>query len=115
MVLDRLDYLHENSSLEKCILSAYLLITRELHNSVIDYIGLPSTFKCDKNLGKPIIWLHLAKLPVDGKGLADKGFEFLDRLFVHFNQVRCPRVLYSRYVKQYDVIELNNKVDYHTL
>ena len=54
------------------------------------YIGLPNIFKYDKINDKLIIWLCSAKLPIDGKGLADKGFEFLDRLFAHFNQVRCP-------------------------
>ena len=96
--------MYENSFLDKCILSAYLLIRREFRNSMIDYIILPSTFKCDKNMGDLIIWLCLAKLPANSEGLSEKDFEFLDRLFTHFNQVRCHRVLRSRYLKQYDKI-----------
>ena len=52
---------------------------------------------------------------MDSEGLANKGFEFLDRLFAHFNQVRCSRVLRSRHTKQYDIIELDNKADYCTV
>ena len=76
LVSDRLDHLHENSFLEKCMLSAHLLITREFRNSVMVCIGLPNTFKCDKNIDEPTMWLRSAKLPADGEGLADKGFEF---------------------------------------
>ena len=97
------------------MLSAYLLLTREFCNSIMEYIGLRNTFTCDKIMDEPTVWLRSAKLPVYGEGLADKGFEFLDRLFVHFNQVRCPRVLRSRNVKQYDMIEIDNKADYCTL
>ena len=93
LVLDRLDHLYEKGFLDKCMLSAYLLITRDFQNNVMAYISLPTMFMYNVNNDKPIIWLRSIKLPVDGEGLADKGFEFLDRLFTHFNQVRCSHVL----------------------
>ena len=79
------------------------------------YLGL-----LDENMfctaeNEPTIWLRSAKLTPDGEGLADKGFEYVDRCFAWFNRVRCPRVLRSRKVKQYDVIELASKADYCNL
>ena len=64
---------------------------------------------------EPTIWLRSANLPQDGEGLANKGFECVNRCFAWFNRARCPRVLRSRKVKQYDVIELASKADYCNL
>ena len=58
------------------MLSTHLLITRDFRNNVMAHVGLPNTFKYFENNYEPTMWLRSAKFPVDGEGLADKGFEF---------------------------------------
>ena len=91
------------------MLSAYLLITKDYRRSLMKHLGLPCNHEGTKQLKEQNVWLRSAKIPIYGEGLADKGFENCDRYFAHFNRVRCPRVLRSRNVKQYDVLELITK------
>ena len=115
LLFERLHVLHESKQLKKCMLSAYLMTTYEFRHKVMGYLGLiEESFYCRDDY-EPAIWLRSTKLPLDGEGLADEGFEHVDRCFARFNRVRFPRVLRSRKVKQHDVIELASKADYYNL
>lgn len=109
LFLERLHVMHENKKLKKCTISAYLFMTKEYRNNALNYLGLSNEIKLPLNVTEPTIWLRSAKVPFNGECLADKGFENTDRLFAHFNRVRCPRILRNREAKQYDVIELLSK------
>ena len=94
------------------MLSACLHMTKNYRRDMLKYLGLGPVDQLQGEISQPTIWLRSAKLPFDGEGLADKGFENGDKYFDHFNRVRCPRMLRNRNVKQCDVVELLSKEDY---
>ena len=99
LLIDRLYCLYEKQILKKCMLSAFLHVTQECRNILINYLGLR-----DKNLHKninesPKWWLCSAKILLHGEGLANKGFEHTYAFFAWFNRVRCPKVMKARKLK----------------
>ena len=91
------------------MLSVRTHISKECRTNVLKNLGLCKYSSQEEIIEKPVIWLRSAKMPFDGEGLGDKGFEFTDRIFAWFNQVRTPRVLRKRDVKQHDIPELVDK------
>lgn len=106
LVFERLNNLHEERKLSKCMLSAYLHMTKDYRANILKYAGMHCNSIKNTNVNEPIAWLRSCKLPPEGEALADKGFENTDRFFANFNRTRCPRVLRNREVKQCDAIEL---------
>ena len=63
------------------MLSTYLHMTQEYRNYLINYLEL-SKKDLHTNINEiSKLWLHSAKIPPYGEGLADKGFEHTDALF----------------------------------
>ena len=109
---ERLHCLYEGGELKKCVLSAYLCITKEFRWALLSHMGstmVPQGYTQNENEEVPSVYLRLHKIPPDSEGLGDKGFEHTERFFPYFNRIRCPRKLRARQVKQYDVMELLDK------
>jgi hypothetical protein len=108
-LLERLHRLYVSKDLMKCILSAYLYMTKEFRWELLSFLGstlVPDGHTVDQNKPPPDVYLRLAKIPEKGEGLGDKGFEKIERFLIYFNRVRTPRVLRSRKVKQYHELEM---------
>lgn len=110
-VHERLHRLYESRELTKCLLSAYLHMTKEFRWECLSYMGsemTPANYErvCED---PPDVFLRLHKITPKGEGLADKAFEKCERLFPYFNRIRCPRKLRFRKVKQYHTLELIDK------
>ena len=93
------------------MLSAYLHITKNYRESILEYVGISEHVRDETHEDKiiPDVWLRSAKIPADREGLGDKGFENTDKYFAWFNRIRTPRVLRKRDIKQYDPLELIQK------
>lgn len=109
---ERLDQLYESNDLTKCMLSAYLFMTRDFRWALLHYMGsskTPADYVQDETLPPPEVYLRLYKIPPNREGLGDKGFDKIERFLPYFNRVQTPRPLRNRKVKQYDVLELLDK------
>ena len=84
-------------------------MTEQFRNDTLRYFGLSHAIVQSQNDAMPDTWTHSAKIPKYGEGLGDKGFDNTERYFAWFNQVRTPRVLRSRNVKQHEVEEFIEK------
>ena len=93
------------------MLSAYLRVAKCCRRNILKCLGVNCAAQLQVESFEPTIWLRSAKLPFDGEGLTDKGFENVDICFAHLNRVRCPMTLRNINVKQCDVIELISKGD----
>ena len=82
---------------------------------ILKFLSLPCPVEIDLETKDLIVWLRSAKIPVYGEDLADKSFENCNRYFMHLNRVRYSRVLRSRDIKQYNVVELKIKGNYYKL
>ena len=91
------------------MLSARAHMERYCGLSALKHLGLSIDYYLDHDENPPKILFHGAKLSPFGEGLTDKGFQSTNRLFLNCNQVRCPKTLSNRNVKQHDVPELNYK------
>ena len=81
-------------------------MTEGYRNYLVIYLGLVSNSDPSLEITEPKVWLRLAKTPPYGEGLADKGFEYTNCFFPHFNPVHCPKILRNRTIKQCDLLEL---------
>ena len=109
LLFEHLHCLYENKDLRKCRLSSYIHMTRSFRLEVLNHLGFSSNEVSSSVDELPKVWLRGAKLPPDWEGLADKGFQGVNRLMPNFNQVRCPKILMKRQEKQCDSEELSYK------
>ena len=61
--------------------SVCLKLTCKFRHAVMAYLGLLNDNMFCEDENEPAIWSCSFKLPPNGEGLADKGFEFVDRFF----------------------------------
>ena len=87
-------------------------MTREYSINILKYLNLSNEIELQLHVTELIIWLRSAKLLLNSKYLSDKGFKNSNCFFAHFNRVRCSRILRTREIKKYDVIELLTKDAY---
>ena len=111
ILFEKLHDMFETKKSRKCMLSAYLFMTRDFRIQVLKYVGILNSAE-NIELAAPDIWLRSAKIPPDSEGLGDKGFEHCDRFFAFMNKVRTPKILRNRVVKQYTPPELKLKAVY---
>ena len=85
-------------------------LTMTYRENIFDYVGLiKKDYDRDAIIEPLNVWLISAKLPPDGEGLFDKGFDRTDRCFYFLNKVRYPRALRFRNSKQRHEDELPEK------
>ena len=64
------------------MLSAYIQLTMTYRENILDYVGLiKKDYDRDAIIEPLNVWLRSAKLPPNGEGLFDKGFDRTDRYF----------------------------------
>ena len=72
LLFERLHDLHESESLKKCMLSAFLHVTRDYRIKLMKCLGFSINDDAIFTPIDPKVGLGCTKIPVKGEGLADK-------------------------------------------
>ena len=111
-LFERLHYLYEKKQIKKCLLSAYIYISRQYRMDILSYMGSPMADTWSREQRPlPIVWQRLAKIPGSISLLNDKGFAGTERYYPNLNRIKTPPVMRARKVKQYHQSELKPKAD----
>jgi hypothetical protein len=81
-LFERLHHLYEKKQIKKCLLSAYIYISRQYRMDILSYMGSPMADAWSREHRLlPIVWQRLAKIPGSISLLNDKGFAGTERYY----------------------------------